>query len=77
MSPQFPQQRRSQEQLLCRVRLIFSLSIKLTDTFLVARVKKILAVDDEINAVSANASFAITIATVGLELPYLVLEDSY
>lgn len=34
--------------------------------FVVARVKKILAADEEINAVSANAAFAITIATVCL-----------
>ena len=39
-----------------------------TETLIVARVKKILAIDEDISAVSANASFAITIATVSISL---------
>ena len=35
----------------------------------VARVKKILNVDEDTHQVSNNASFVITIATVGLNIP--------
>ena len=39
-------------------------------TYIVARVKKILHIDEEIMACSNNGAFAITIATVGSDCPF-------
>ena len=51
-------------QTLLPCTVLLFLSPTFTKQILVARVKKILAVDEEISAVSANATYAITIATV-------------
>ena len=54
-----------QTQLPCKRRYVgFLHGAAFTDTGLVSRVKKIIAVDPDVNICSNNAAFAITLATV-------------
>jgi len=51
--------------------MIIGADIKL---FTVARVKKILNIDEDTHQVSNNAAFVITIATVSSQNPYMCLQ---